>query len=218
MTVSVIIPALNEEDFVRGSITSAIEDGADEVLVVDGGSTDDTPRVASSMTRVLKSPPGRGCQMNTGAAAAHGDLLLFLHADTRLTAGAIAAAQQAVRRGAGAGCFRLRFYPDSSVLRVFSAFTALPTRSLCFGDRGLFVSRSLFESIGGYAEIPIFEDLDIVKRLSRKARFAHVAHTVVTSSRRFSDTGPIRQQALNLALWSAYQLGLSPQRLSRYYR
>ena len=218
MTVSVVIPALNEEKVVVQTIKSVLDEGVTETVVVDGGSIDGTVRVASSLARVLSNAPGRARQMNKGADHVQGDLILFLHADTRLTPGAIGAVQTAVEAGAQAGCFRLRFDSDSPVLRAFAAFTALPLASLCFGDRGLFVTRELFNEVGGFAEIPIFEDLEIVRRLKTKARFARVKHPVITSSRRFEEVGPFRQQALNLALWSAYHVGVSPDRLARYYR
>jgi rSAM/selenodomain-associated transferase 2 len=218
MTVSVVIPALNEEKLVVPTIKSVLDEGVDETVVVDGGSVDGTVRVASSLARVVSNTPGRARQMNKGADHVHGDLILFLHADTRLTPGAIGALQTAVEAGAQAGCFRLRFDSDSIVLRAFAAFTALPLASLCFGDRGLFVTRDLFNEVGGFADIPMFEDLDIVRRLKKKASFARINHPVVTSSRRFERVGPLRQQALNLALWTAYHVGVSPDRLSRYYR
>ena len=156
--------------------------------------------------------------MNAGAQSAEGDILIFLHADTRLTTGTIDFARRAIASGSGAGCFRLRFDSDSLLLRAYAAATALPLKSLCFGDRTLFVAHDLFRSVGGYADIPIFEDLDMVRRVSQEAPFVRSRLHVVTSSRRFSARGPVRQQALNLGLWTGYHMGLNPHRLSRFYR
>lgn len=218
MGVSVIIPTLNEEHCILDCVRSAIDAGASEVIVVDGGSSDETVRVARKHARIVQARRGRARQMNAGAAEASGNVLLFLHADTRLPQESLRSLQDVLGAGAVAGCFRLRFEPSSTLLSLYGRCTALPLRSLCFGDRGLFVSRRLFKSLGGFADIPAFEDLDLVKRLTASGRFVFLREYVTTSSRRFIENGVLRQQALNLALWIAYHLGVSPWRLARHYQ
>ncbi len=218
MNISVVIPTLNEEEHVAKTIRSAQADGATEVIVVDGGSTDRTVETAAELTRVISAPRGRAQQMNHGAREANGEIILFLHADTQLPPGSLPAIVRAVKDGFCAGCFRLKFEPSSLLLGICGRLTILPFKSLCFGDRGLFVVRSVFESTGGFDDIPIFEDLEIVRRLHRMGRFAQLSERLCTSSRRFMEHGTLRQQVKNVVLWSGYHIGVSPARLARYYR
>lgn len=221
MTFSVIIPALNEAERLGATLDSIAAQGETdlEVLVVDGGSTDATAALAiRGGARVLTSPPGRARQMNAGAAAATGDVLLFLHADTLLPPDGLARIREALtRHEAEAGAFRLAFDRWTPLLRFYSACTRLHRPGLCFGDRALFVRRNVFEAIGGYAPLPIFEDLDIVRRLYRRGRFRFLSAYVTTAARRFERQGPLRQQVLNSYLWCSYMLGRSPERLHHRY-
>lgn len=216
MSISVVIPALNEADHISDTLLSL---GSDvEVLVVDGGSTDATRELANRYARVIEAPRGRARQMNVGAAAAAGNILLFLHADTRLPSGAFGAIRHAVEdANAEAGAFRLHFDIETPLLRFYSACTRLPWPLICFGDRGLFVRRSVFEAVGGFPDVPIFEDLEMVRRLHERGGFRFLSAAVTTSARRFLETGPLRQQILNTALWLQYVLGVDPERLARGY-
>lgn len=218
MNISVIIPTLNEADFIEGTIRTALAQNPSEIIVSDGDSTDRTVEIARQFCSVVSSRRGRARQMNAGAEMATGDALLFLHADTRLPEGALSAIRKTLRQpSCVGGCFRLRFDASSLLLRTYSAFTRLPAKSICFGDRTLFARRDAFERIGGYPEIPIFEDLEMVRLLSRSGRFRMLPQFATTSARRFLSTGPARQQLQNIGLWLRYHLGQSPEALSGEY-
>lgn len=218
MEISIVIPTLNEADYIEQTIVGALATGARDIIVSDGGSTDRTVELARRYCRTISSPRGRARQMNGGALMTTGDVLLFLHADTLLPQNGLAAVQKALSdpRCVG-GCFRLRFDNPSRVLRMYGALTALPMKSLCFGDRAHFVRRSIYEAVGGFPPIPVFEDLEMVKRLSEVGGFRVLRESVTTSARRFAAEGVIRRQFFNVMLWTRYRLGASPHRLSRHY-
>lgn len=221
LTVSIVVPALNEASEIGATLASALNQlGPAEVFVVDGGSTDGTPEVAArSGVRVLDAPRGRARQMNAGAAAARGDVLLFLHADTRLPPGALAAVRDALADPAVAGgCFRTTFDVAASPwMRLWQARLWMRWHRLAFGDRAPFVRRWAFDAAGGVPDQPIFEDLDLVRRVRRHGRFVFVDADVVTSGRRFRANGALGQQARNLALWLGWNAGIAPSRLKRFY-
>ncbi len=220
MRISVIIPTLNESvELPRTLRTVYQQRDPYEVLVVDGGSTDTTRAIASAKARLLSASRGRARQMNAGAATASGDVFLFLHADTLLPRDAFDAIRVAVRTlSAEAGAFRLQFDRSSPLLDFYAWCTRWPLPHICFGDRGLFVTRAAFEAIGGFPEQPIFEDLAVVRRLYRRGNFRFLRQAVTTSARRFSAAGTLRQQLLNAFLWSRYMMGTPPDDLAPYYR
>ena len=218
LLISVIIPALNEVDGIA-RILRAVEtqDGPHEIIVVDGGSTDATVDVAARWARVICSPRGRAVQMNRGAAAASGEILLFLHADTLLPAGALAHIRRSIAEGAEAGAFRLEFDAPTPLLRLYSYCTRYPLPRLCFGDRALYVRRDVFSSVDGYPEIPLFEDLELVRALWRRGGFRFLSSCVTTSGRRFRSKGPLRQQLRNSYLWLHYVFGSDLRKLQHLY-
>lgn len=218
-SLSVIIPALNEGHRIEATLTSvARQDPAAEVLVADGGSTDDTAEVVRPYGSVVHAPRGRARQMNAGAAQAQGDLLFFLHADTLAPPGTIAHIRHTLADPtAESGAFRLQFDRVSPLLWLYERCTALPWPAICFGDRGLFVRRAVFEAVGGFPDMPVFEDLELVRTLHRRGGFRFLPTALVTSARRFDAVGTVRQQIHNTLLWTRYQLGADPDALAPHY-
>ena len=219
MLISVIIPTLNEADWLGGTLDSVVKQpGPVEIIVADGPSTDRTSEIAAQHARVVTSARGRAIQMNTGASVASGDTLVFLHADTRLSPGAL----EAVRHALGdprieGGTFRLRFDTRGFWSSIYSLFARVHWRHTCFGDRGLFVRRTVFEEIGGYPNLPVFEDLHLARALHARGGFRYLCTPVTTAWRRFARVGPVRQQWRNLQLWFHYMAGTPPNKLARHY-
>ncbi len=219
MKLSVIIPALNE----ASNIASAIENvvGRAEVIVADGGSIDGTPGAARALgARVVETPPGRGLQMDAGARAATGDVLVFLHADTVLPAGWNKAIEEALSRdGVAAGAFRLRIGSPGAWFRLIELAAALRARlfGLVYGDQAMFVRRDVFLRAGGFNKLPLMEDVDCVKRLRRFGSVVLLKEAVVTSPRRWARKGALVASLKNSALLALYFMGVSPERLYGWY-
>lgn len=217
-TLTVIIAALNEARLIAGAVASSFEAGAHEVIVADGGSTDLTTDAASAAgATVVRGEPMRSRQFNLGAAAAQGDVLLFLHADTTLPSQAAAAVFAALDAGADFGGFRVRFREDTALLRFTawminhrSALTRCP-----YGDQAQFIRRSLFE---GFREIPLMEDYELAVRMKRRGRVAMLPLHVTTSGRRFLHRGFVRTWLTNWWIIALYRAGVAPKRLSQMYR
>jgi rSAM/selenodomain-associated transferase 2 len=222
-SISVVIPTLD----VAGDLPSMLDAlGGDrligEVIVADGGSADDTVAFACAAgARTLVAPRGRGTQLAAGAAAASGDWLLFLHADCRLAPGwqqaveAFVAAPGAIGR---AGYFAFALDDAAAAARRLERIVAWRCRALAlpYGDQGLLISRALYESTGGFAAIPLMEDVDLVRRLGR-FRLAVLPATACASARRYREGGYIRRPLRNLACLSLYFLGVPPHRIARLY-
>lgn len=173
--ISVIVPVLNEEKILRTALAELLrQEGSFEVIVVDGGSEDGTANAARGTegVRFMTAGPGRGAQMNAGARAARGAVLLFLHIDTRLPARGLLAVQDAVDRGVPAGAFRHRFEDADWRLRLISAGHNLKCRltRIYYGDHAIFVRRDVFERVGGFPEVPVLEDVIFCQRLRRHVR------------------------------------------------
>ena len=221
--ISVIIPTLNEEKNIGRCLKKLDEQtGPHEIIVVDGGSQDNTAAIVRSFPQVkwiCVPEAGRGRQMNQGAKGAKGNILLFLHADTSLPPGGLGMIKTAMGKSANvvAGSFSLSFHHRNSFLCLFSHLSRINHILFTYGDQGLFVSRGTFECLGGYAEIPLMEDVEIQKRLRRNGCFVKIRHPVVTSARRFLSNGIVRQQLLNTALVILYHAGVTPRRLKQFY-
>lgn len=197
------------------------EPGVREVIVVDGGSTDDTAaRAATTADRVLRSARGRAVQMNAGAAAASGDVLLFLHADTQLPAGFAAAVLSAVERGGVGGRFDVVLDGEHPFLPVVAFLMNVRSRltRISTGDQAIFVRRDVFAKLGGFAPIPLMEDVELTSRLRRLGPLAAIRLRVHTSARRWEINGLARTIVLMWTLRLAYACGVSPHRLARAYR
>ena len=223
MILSVIIPTLNEERTICATLARLQPPAVSEVLVVDGGSRDGTlAHVAAAVptAKILTPPAGRARQMNAGAAAASGDVLLFLHADTLLPATApddIRAAFTDPRIVGGR--FDARLDRDQGILWVISRMMNWRSRltGIATGDQAIFVRRTVFEAIGGFPDIPIMEDVAFSARLKRAGRVAALRSCVVTSARRWERHGAFRTILLMWKLRLLYFLGVSPDRLKHLY-
>ncbi len=220
MRISVVIPALNEEACLAGTLRGLAAEGPHEVLVVDGGSSDGTRRIAAAGARLLEGPRGRAVQMNLGAAQASGDALLFLHADCDLETGSLRAAAQALgRRGVAAGCFRMTVAAPGLTYRMIDAAATARVRltGLIYGDQGLFVRRELFEQLGGFPPLRLLEDVFLSLSLRRRGRVVVVPRRIYVSPRRWQKHGVIRQTLRNWTLTALAAAGVHPDRLAAYY-
>lgn len=221
--LSVVVPARNEAGAIEGTLLplQPLRGPGCEVVVVDGGSGDDTAlRAARLADRVLHSPPGRARQMNAGARAARGDILLFLHADTLLPAGAVEAVRSGLRGRYGWGRFDVRLTGRHPLLRVVERGISWRSRltGIASGDQAMFVRRDWFEAAGGFPEIPLMEDLALSRTLNARGRPLCLRSPVLTSSRRWERRGIVRTILLMWRLRLAYYLGADPARLADRYR
>lgn len=221
---SIVIPVLYEQRTIAGFLEDLgrVRDYSRcELIVVDGEPDGGTIReISGDGVVTMISPPGRARQMNAGAAVARGDVLLFLHADTRLPAGALAEVERALA-GADAGAFRLSFDSNRFIYRVMAGFVTIRAHwnRLPYGDQALFMRRRYFEQLGGYSDIPILEDVDIVRRIRRSGgRLEIIKSRVRTSCRRMEAEGIFRRVTLNWMMTVLYNLGVSPHKLARFYR
>jgi len=249
MTITVVIPTLNEEAVLPRTLSQAASLGFDELIVVDGGSHDRTREIvqafpsapaislqpstishqrsilspqssALSPVSLLTAPPRRANQMNAGAAASKGTVLLFLHADTSLPSDARQAVERALEDPACVGGrFDVRFERDSGPGWLISRMMNLRSRwtGIATGDQAIFVRRSLFEQLGGYSDLPIMEDVDFSRRLKRTGRLSALRSKVITSYRRWDTRGPLRTMLLMWVLRFLYWIGISPHRITRLY-
>lgn len=222
MRLSIVIPALNEAQRIGDLLAdlAPLRAAGGEVLLVDGGSSDQTPALAASaVDRVLAAPRGRAAQMNAGARAARGEILWFLHADTRVPAGAAEALIAACEGGALWGRFDVRLSGRHPLLRVVERGMNWRSRltGIATGDQGIFVRQDVFKRIGGFADLPLMEDIELSGRLRRQGRPACLRPALVTSSRRWEDRGVVRTILLMWRLRLAYALGADAGHLARRY-
>ena len=220
--ISIIIPTLNEAENIKEAIATTQLNTNIEVIVVDGGSDDVTVAIAQCLgVKVISSSSGRALQMNRGAVAATGEILLFLHADTCLPTGFDDMVRTALQQpGTVAGAFKLRI--DASLLSLRWVEWGINVRShfyqMPYGDQAIFLTKAVFHQIGGFPELPIMEDFELMRRLKRIGRIIIIPTPVVTSARRWLQKGVFKTTLLNQIVIIAYLLGVSPERICRWYR
>ncbi len=221
-SLSVIIPTLNEAAHIAGTLEGLRGETGVEVIVVDAASPDGTAsRAVAAEARVILASPGRAHQMNAGAREAVGEMLFFLHGDTRAPQGYAGLIREALQRpGVAAGAFSLAIRGEGRGLRLVEALANARSRrlQLPYGDQGLFLQRRTFEAAGGFPEIPIMEDYALIRRLGRQGRIVTLPPAVTTSGRRWRRLGVWRTTGVNQMMVLGYGLGLPPGRLARWYR
>lgn len=219
---SIIIPTLNEEQRLTQTLQSVCGESSCEVIVADGGSSDATLSIAESFgARVVQSQPGRGRQMNAGAAVATGETLLFLHGDSQLPENFVDSIQQTLsRENCCAGAFRLKIDDPARAFKLLAWGANQRARwlQLPYGDQGLFLPSRRFFALGGYGNLPLMEDVELCQRLQQRGRIELADDYVVTSARRWKKLGVARTTLVNQMCLTGYLLGISPERLAGWYR
>ena len=228
--ISIIIPVLNEAGTIQEILTRLQEAKDVEVIVVDGGSRDETLMIALAISKrlalslpikVISTATGRANQMNAGAAVASGDILLFLHADTHLPARFDTLLLRALQNvGTIAGAFELRIDAQLRGLRLIEKMVKLRSRFLAmpYGDQAIFLKASTFDEMGGFPHLPIMEDFELMLSLRRQGKIAIVSAPVVTSGRRWQKLGVVKTTLINQVIIAGYFLGVPPTKLVRWYR
>lgn len=221
--ISIVIPVFNEADGLRAFLSNlgrrTYDPGRCEIILVDGGSTDETVHIAKkSGFEVLNSGKGRAIQMNTGARKATGEILYFLHADTLPPQYFDRILRDAIHAGTPAGCFRMNFDSNNLLLRICSWFTRFNCLLCRGGDQSLFLRASTFRKLGGFNEdFIIYEDCEFISRLYRQAAFKVLPHSVVSSARKYRSLGTVYLQFHFGMIHLMNFLGLGPDQLHRYY-
>ncbi|MCW9708754.1 TIGR04283 family arsenosugar biosynthesis glycosyltransferase [Fodinibius salsisoli] len=222
--LSVIIPTYNEAEVIAKTVRQVFDKGNDlieEVIVVDGGSSDETVSQAQQAgATVIDSPSkGRAAQMNRGAEHATGDILYFLHADSRPPANFAASIHRSITTGSDAGCFRLAFDDDHWLLTSYAWFSRFDIDFFRFGDQSLFIKREVFAQLRGFREDHIvMEDQEMVRRIKSDFSFTILDGAVVTSARKYHKVGILKLQLIFSLILTLYYLGVSQERLVGIYK
>ncbi|GAA0879699.1 TIGR04283 family arsenosugar biosynthesis glycosyltransferase [Algoriphagus jejuensis] len=223
LEISVVIPVLNEAQNLRELIPFLLENAGNyivDLFVIDGGSRDDSCAVAESLgARVVKSETAsRAIQMNLGAKLACGNMLFFIHADTRPLSSFAEDIHQAWREGYKSGCFRYRFNSSRVLLRINSWFTQFNGIFSGGGDQTLFITRDFFNTLGGYdTQFCLMEDFELVKRIKSKTKFFIIPKSMTVSARKYQENSWLRIQLANLLIFTLFYLGVAPEKLKKSY-
>lgn len=220
--ISIIVPVLNEEKTIENTLSrlSSLK-GEKEIIVVDGGSRDNTVKIASKYCIVLESQKGRAKQMNAGAKIAKGSVLWFVHSDSIVQPDSLEGIKNTINQGYIGGGFSLCFYDyDTKFMRFVSKSSNWRAKflGLFFGDQGIFVRKDIFYELGGFKEIEIMEDWDFAKRLEKKGKINLLDIKIGTSARRFKTGGQLKTLLLMHKLKILYILGVSPSKIYKMYR
>lgn len=220
--ISVIIPMINEEAVIEETLQHLAEqNGSCETIVVDGGSSDRSVEKARPYGQVFTAEKGRALQMNRGGREAKGNLLLFLHADSRLEKGTLSAIEEVMekRREVVGGCLTQKIESPHPFYRFLEASGTVRAKTvrLFYGDQGLFIRKTIFDKLGGYPPVPLFEDVAFSRRLKGEGKTVVLSKRVFTSARRWEKRGRLRGSFRNLALLFCYGIGIAPKHLVRYY-
>ena len=223
MKLSVIIPTLNEAENIKELIPLLQKYGGDfiaEIIVVDGGSRDDTCGIAAALgAKVLKTEvKSRAVQLNLGASKATANTLYFVHADTRPLNSFAEDLQVAMIKGYKAGCFRYKFDSETFLLKLNSWFTRFNGLFSGGGDQTLFITRDFFNTLGGYdANFCLMEDFELVKRIKKRTKFYIIPKTMTVSARKYRENSWLRVQLANLYVFMLFHFGVAPEKLKKSY-
>lgn len=221
MDISVVIPVMDEAAVIEKVLRELNKDVTTETIVSDGGSNDATVAIAGRFAKIVHSLPGRGTQMNSGAEAATGDIILFLHADTVLPDQWKEKVLSSMNdKAMVAGAFSLSIDSNRFSLRVIAAAANIRSRlsRTPYGDQGIFVRRAAFEKADGFKNIPIMEDVDLMRRLGKIGRIVILKDKVMASARRWEREGVVYTTFRNWLLLSLYYMGVAPEKLYKFYQ
>ena len=221
--ISIIIPVLNEAKIIQSILNELQQHSQVEVIVVDGGSQDNTIAMArqTGVKVISVFQKGRAAQMNAGVNIARGDILLFLHADTKLPSNFVELVVKTLEPASVvAGAFELAIDGEAKSLRWIELLVKMRSRlfSLPYGDQAIFISKRAFVNSGGFADLPIMEDFEFIERIRKRGEIAIAPAVVVTSGRRWQKLGVWKTTLINQAIIAGYYLGISATKLSNFYR
>jgi rSAM/selenodomain-associated transferase 2 len=222
-TISIIIPVLNEAAVIKSTLSQLQKHSGVEIIVVDGGSQDQTVTLAQQTGVKIITVVGknRAAQMNAGADIAQGEILLFFHIDTQLPSDFTDLAIKTLEQPSTiAGAFELAISGEDQALRWIETLVKLRSHllSLPYGDQAIFIKKQTFAQIGGFADLPIMEDFELIQRLKRQGKIAIAPSQVTTSDRRWRKLGVWQTTLINQLMIAGYYLGISPTKLSQFYR
>ena len=220
--ISIIIPVLNEAAIIPSTLQRLQNNRDLEIIVVDGGSNDNTVNIVREMgLKVIAVSGGRATQMNAGANIAQGNILLFLHVDTQLPPNFSNLIKQTLKQPQViAGAFELAIEGKKRSLRWIEVLVKMRSHllSLPYGDQAIFITKQVFKDVGGFADLPIMEDFELIQRLKRQGKIAIAPAAVITSGRRWQKLGVWKTTLINQLVIAGYYLGIPPAKLSKFYR